>query len=1008
MFKFNRLYANFPRQKANSLPFVTSYQSNFATLCIQFSLPEGGIEEKEKDDKEPPILLLPTSTTYTDFQSNDDNNDSSFTPIDEYTSMDVELNSNTQVYGRNKRLASGLNNMGNTCFMNSTLQCLAHTEPIRTYFLSGEYTKDLNRENPLGTGGELATQFANLIGEMWGVSSKRRNVIGGTQNWNNTNQYSTTSVYPRTFKSSLGKHAEQFMGYDQHDSQELATYLLDALHEDTNRVTKKPFIKKPEQNENESDASAANMAWAMHLKREDSRVLENFMGQVKSRLECSVRGCVRVSTTFDPFMYLTVPIPGEMEVARTVIFVPLDSNKRMQKLTLTLNKSLTITGLLEKLNEELVRTRTCTKPIPLPDLCTIDMSNNKVFKWYKNEDSIDRIRDFDETYVYQLRPLEEIQKIMSLSDDSVNDTFNDLTLNSIERIKLDQASRTLLNEGDQWKDELEKYSSMPDIAMARLLNVKRSSTKEKIKYHEKLHTFLNSCYKELEKEEFSGLKRTREDDTKNSDTKNSEMQCASINFISKDAIIQGLNNCEPPLFPDVKTKNDVGVLDFCFEKLRELIINQIRDEKDKLSDGLIVQVGFKAVSPLSNFHSRQRSLLAPPLIIRLAANSSVFSLRIELAQRLSRSLHDENMTRPTAEELLVEPPNENNSTTEPECCKLRFLRTIPLTLKKNEYMNYSPEKMIGMIEPLNNDTVYESVEIGGNTQIAVPSNENEQASIRDVLGSHETILLNFSQDDDSKVFDESEFNSVDEPQNDELKDDRDVTVLDCIEKYCQKEKLEETEMWYCNKCQNHVRAWKQFHLYRTPPILIIHLKRFYFSPSTHRRDKITKKIDFPLKGLDLSTLVAEYSDDEKPLYDCYAVSNHFGGLGGGHYTAFILSDDGTWCDYDDSHITTNIDPERVVSSNAYVLYYRRQDVHVGQDTFDQAPILPMVCDRTDHVSGEASELSTSSNSDNAQSGDMDLTLDDLDSTRSTGTNNSDDFGNRQHTDADETGNLPLQ
>merc|ERR1719162_712379 len=161
------------------------------------------------------------------------------------------------------------------------------------------------------------------------------------------------------------------------------------------------------------------------------------------------------------------------------------------------------------------------------------MINNKVFKWYKNEDSIDRIRDFDETYVYQLRPLEEIQKIMSQSDDSVNDTFNDLTLNSKERIKLDQASRTLLNEGDQWKDELEKYSSMPDIAMARLLNVKRSSTKEKIKYHEKLHTFLKSCYKELEKEELSGLKRTREDDTKNSDTKNSEMQCASINFISK-------------------------------------------------------------------------------------------------------------------------------------------------------------------------------------------------------------------------------------------------------------------------------------------------------------------------------------------------------------------------------------------------------------------------------------------------------------------------------------------
>jgi hypothetical protein len=36
--------------------------------------------------------------------------------------------------------------------------------------------------------------------------------------------------------------------------------------------------------------------------------------------------------------------------------------------------------------------------------------------------------------------------------------------------------------------------------------------------------------------------------------------------------------------------------------------------------------------------------------------------------------------------------------------------------------------------------------------------------------------------------------------------------LDCIEKYCQTEQLEETEMQYCNRCKKHVRTWKQFHL----------------------------------------------------------------------------------------------------------------------------------------------------------------------------------------------------
>ena len=155
--------------------------------------------------------------------------------------------------------------MGNTCFMNSTLQCLAHTPPLRNYFLSGSYKSDLNVDNPLGTGGELANEFASLLGEMWttkvavndddegGEERKDDGTTNGsdgimsssrTYGWGNGGSYhppntsslsssftSPAATYPRSFKSTLGKHASQFVGYDQHDSQELAIYLLDALHE---------------------------------------------------------------------------------------------------------------------------------------------------------------------------------------------------------------------------------------------------------------------------------------------------------------------------------------------------------------------------------------------------------------------------------------------------------------------------------------------------------------------------------------------------------------------------------------------------------------------------------------------------------------------------------------------------------------------------------------------------------------------------------------------------------
>lgn len=154
----------------------------------------------------------------------------------------------------------------------------------------------------------------------------------------------------------------------------------------------------------------------------------------------------------------------------------------------------------------------------------------------------------------------------------------------------------------------------------------------------------------------------------------------------------------------------------------------------------------------------------------------------------------------------------------------------------------------------------------------------------------------------------------------------------CIEKYCQKEQLEDSEMWFCNRCKTHVRAWKHIHLYRTPPVLIIHLKRFHYSSSTHHRDKIDVLVDFPLKGLDLTDVVLHREGDDKVIYDCFAVSNHYGGLGGGHYTAYALNH-GQWFHFDDSRVTL-VDESAVVSKAAYVLYYCQREQSKPPDTSD--------------------------------------------------------------------------
>ncbi|TMW63762.1 hypothetical protein Poli38472_002703 [Pythium oligandrum] len=806
--------------------------------------------------------------------------------------------------------ATGLVNLGNTCFLNCALQCVGHSPVLREYFLSQRFLSDINKTNTLGTKGKVAAAYGRLMEKMWSQFAK------------------SSYMAPELFRDEFTYHRPHFQESNQHDAHEFIVSLLDALHEDLNRKQTDPLNERegslclpyygggsfsgsvmddlddfstssysiassmPRGSSgstgskhttvaSSSDAAIGSMSWQAHARVNSSIIVDLFHGQMRSETVCG--SCEERKVAFDPFLFFSVPIP-EPKYIRVEVRVVLQvrpsateptTGTRITRRGLWLPRKSTITGLRSELGSLF--------DLPPKRFLLVEVRRHRIKRIFDDVEPVDSVGPYVDLYAYERAwALEDIPSVPTdlidkfrVKDNGVDETSSELSsIREYEELHIGSRVDALGFHGDWHQGTVVDMTEGSDDADPK--KDKSASPSSSNSAHVLVHF---DAFSSKWDKWFSYL----------------------------DWVDGTLMPPNSKVSPPVEVF-EVQVIHRYFAKTED---RQSRHSLQYHNGKIGSRVGRPPSAPRENW---SLEIFGVPMFVTVTSDST------------SQGLHDAILLQATR---CFEVSSESTSQRVPY-----DVRIVDLDDASSAMGTFLPKDSSRILQHFSKQSVV-------------------------VLDWKDFRTYSLREQHSRDYMPEGMLTECDE--NGTLREQgappevlsNSTSLSQCLDALFQDEAIPLDDHWMCERCGQQRAGTRRSDVWKLPDLVMVQLKRFQYQENGYRQ-KVRTVVDFPLRGLDFSRWVGASSptasshDPDSYVYDLYGVVNHVGGLARGHYTAHCRYDgdfeesarvfandnsrshgdaqfDDLWMRFDDEKVV-EIAPGDVITDAAYVLFYKRRKI----------------------------------------------------------------------------------